>query len=85
VQRLTILAGDTLHNVKDTRANTTAKVLHWVRCWAWPGPLQSPDHTSPDFCLWEYLKEIVCSSNLRSLEELKHNSEQTVPKSHETH
>lgn len=30
------------------------------------------------FFLWGFLKEKVCSNNLRSLEELKHNSEWAV-------
>jgi hypothetical protein len=37
-------------------------------------------HTSalPDFSLWGFLKETVYSNSSRSLEELKHNIEQTV-------
>lgn len=41
-------------------------------------PTESPDLTSADFSLWGFLTETVYSNNPRSLEHLKHNSEQTV-------
>jgi hypothetical protein len=37
-----------------------------------------PDLTPSDVFLWEFLKERDYSNNPRSLEELKHNTEQTV-------
>jgi hypothetical protein len=41
-------------------------------------PPRSPDFTPPDFFMWGFLKERVYSNKPRSLEELKHNTEQTV-------
>jgi hypothetical protein len=41
-------------------------------------PPRSPDLTPPDFFLLGFLKERVYSNNPGSLEELKHNIEQTV-------
>jgi hypothetical protein len=41
-------------------------------------PRRSPDLILPSYFLWGFLKERVYSNNPRSLEELKHNIEQTV-------
>jgi hypothetical protein len=41
-------------------------------------PPRSPDFTPPDFFLWGFRIERVYSNNPQSLEELKHNTEQTV-------
>jgi hypothetical protein len=41
-------------------------------------PPRSPDLNPPYFFLWGFLKEIIDSNNPRSLEDLKHNTEQAV-------
>jgi hypothetical protein len=41
-------------------------------------PPRSPDLTSPDFFLFECIKERFYSNNPRSVEDLKHNTEQAI-------
>jgi hypothetical protein len=36
-------------------------------------PPRFPDLTSPDFCLWSYLKDTVYRTNPRDLKQLKRN------------
>jgi hypothetical protein len=55
-----------------------ARVLWQAHCWARPWPPQSPDLTLPDFCPCGPLKERDYANKPRSMEELKHNTKQTV-------
>jgi hypothetical protein len=84
IRRRTVLTGATLHNVDITTAhtaNTTALLQGFfseriVGRGLWPP--RSPDLTARDCFLRGFIKERVYSNNPQSLEELKHNTEQTV-------
>jgi hypothetical protein len=81
-----VLTGETLRNknigviVTEIFEIVTAK---WIICDKWSSSdktatMLSSDQSPPHFFLSGFLKEILYSNNPRSLEELKHNAEQTV-------
>jgi hypothetical protein len=77
-----VLTGETLRYVEETLARSTTGLLQEffgeriVGRDLWPPP--SLDLAPSDFFLWGFLKERVHSNNPQSLDELKHNAEETA-------